>query len=171
MVDKLDPDRLTVAFQERDAEGLLRMAEVDPIETLNHLDGSMRGLRDGPQSPEQVKWLVEQDRRIRLRYGGKQREVDLRILQGAYQGGDLFLTVGAGISQGAGMPGWKTLVLDVLKYALDHGTPEHREKVERNLRRSFARLPEDLREMEVARVLEGIRPASGDPGCSRCGAS
>lgn len=152
----VDAALLSRAFRQRDAGLLSQCAKQAPELTLLHLDGSMRGLRDGELPPEQTRWLVDQDEMIRRQLGWNQRLADLQILRAAYRGGDLYLVAGAGISMAAGMPGWKDLVLEVLDHAIEYGTPAHRSRVEANLRRSIKGNAVDW---EVERVLKGISAA------------
>ncbi len=161
MTKTFDPTQLTSAFIDQDAQFLLQQAEINPEETLNHIDGSMRGLRDGEQSPEQIRWLEEQDKVIRRRIGWKQQNADLEILKGAYQGGDVFLVVGAGVSMAAGMPSWKNLVLEVLDYALDYGSSEHLKRVTENFRRSLKGSKEWV-EDEIKKATDELYPATVD---------
>ena len=158
MPANVDAALLTRAFRQRDATLLSQCCQRAPEFTLLHLDGSMRGLRDGNLPPEQTRWLTEQDGKLRRQLGWAQRAADLQIMRAAYRGGDLYLVVGAGISMAAGMPGWKDLVIEILDHAIEYGTPEHRNRVEANLRRSISGDPH-LVDWNVDLVLKDMRPA------------
>ena len=164
MPGTIDPALLTRAFRARDANALEDCCRKAPEITLLHLDGSMRGLRDGELPPDQTRWLVDQDEKLRRRIGWTQRLADLQILRAAYHGGDVYLVVGAGVSMAAGMPDWKHLVLEVLDHAIEYGTPAYRQRVEANLRRSITG-DESAIDWEVNRVLKDVKPA--DPSLRR----
>jgi hypothetical protein len=100
---------------------LVQLSDAHPVKTLTFLDGMMRGLLDGPYTDEQITWLVDADRTVRRFLGRRQQDADLAILRAAYRHSALYLILGAGISQGAGMPGWKDLVIQVLECALSGG--------------------------------------------------
>ena len=57
----------------------------------------------------------------RRRLGWNQREVDLALLRWIRQSSTLSPVLGAGVSQGAGAPGWPDLVKALLKRALERG--------------------------------------------------
>jgi hypothetical protein len=148
---------LSRALHEQDANKLKRLAGEDPVPVLTNIDASMRGLRDGRHTEKQLEWLRDQDRAIRRSVGAGQRAADIEILRSAYRAGDLFLTVGAGVSMSAGMPGWKALVIDVLEYALYVGSEEHRQSLAENIRAALSFAPATAEE-EVRKSLAGLHP-------------
>ena len=134
MPEAVDAAELTRAFQDRDGDALTVLCERAPESTLFHLDGCMRGLRDGPIPGDLVRWLRDQDNRLRRGLGWGQRLADLHVLRCFYAKGGLYLTVGAGVSMAARMPGWKDLVVEVLEYALEIGSPKDRRYIEKEVR-------------------------------------
>ena len=121
---------------------LRRLGRADPVTTLAFLDVSMRGLTAGYDASSfeallsrddaaraHVEWLVEMDAALRLELGARRRDADVEILRAAYLAGDLVLVVGAGAGMAAGLPGWRELVIRVLRRALWYGSVEHREEL------------------------------------------
>jgi hypothetical protein len=123
---------------------LRQLAMVDPVMTLAFVDVSMRGLTSGyaPMVLEavleedegvraHVEWMLRADARLRDELGWRARDADVEIMRAPYMAGDLVLVVGAGASMAAGLPGWGDLVIRMLRRALWHGSPEHREEARR----------------------------------------
>jgi hypothetical protein len=156
------------AIGQGDGAGLARLAEADPTQILVYLDSSMRGLIAGPPDPARLQWLEKMDislrRRLRMKNvgdktGQTERDVDVAIMRGAYLFGILFPVVGAGISMGAGLPGWKDLVVRVLHFARDLGSKDQRSRVAKEIRQGLAFAPA-WAEKEVEKALAGLIPLS-----------
>ena len=159
MPQVVEVSKLTRAFRARDGEALTALFKRAPEFTLLHLDGCMRGLRDGPIPCDFVQWLRDEDKRLRRGLGWRQRLADLHLLRSAYSQGGLYLTVGAGVSMAARMPGWKDLVVEVLEYALEIGSPDDRQYIEKEVR-SRIHASEEMIGWELKRILADRQPPS-----------
>jgi hypothetical protein len=147
-----------------DLRSVVQLSRTYPIGTLAYLDAMLRGFLEGPHTPEQIHWLVDADRTIRRTLGSRQRNADLAILRAAYRQSALYLVLGAGMSQGAGLPGWKDLVIDVLDHALHVGTAPYRDQMAPDPRRAPAELPAGPVEHQVPKELSEVIPISDDLG-------
>jgi hypothetical protein len=163
----VDPEELSQAIAERDGPRLARLAQADPVGALSQVDAAMRELAGGPPSPETLTWLFETDVVLRRflgftrRLGPRGRDADVAILRQAYRAGALFVAVGAGISQAAGLPGWRRLVLDVLDYALELGSEAQRARVAAKVRGGLSFAPATAEE-EVAKALRDLGPIAAE---------
>ena len=105
------------------------------VEIAGHINGMYRGEQKIAQfnteaespfgSAESVRAriprLLTHLKMSRRRLGWRQRDVDITLLRWIRRSSALSLVLGAGISQGAGAPGWADLVKLLLSMALDRG--------------------------------------------------
>jgi len=139
---------------------LIRLGMADPVRVLVALDAKMRGLWGPACSQEQINWLMSAETAIRRSVGRKrQSEADLAILRAAYAQGALFLVVGAGVGQGAGLPGWKDLVVEMLDYVVTYGSDAHRQRVATATRTALGFAPVTAEE-RIAAELRTLVPLS-----------
>jgi SIR2-like domain len=68
-----------------------------------------------------IEKLLPHLQNSRRRLGWRQREVDIELMRWVRRSCTLSLVLGAGVSQGAGAPGWAELVKLLLQRALEHG--------------------------------------------------
>lgn len=165
MASLVNEKDIAEALSNGDGARLAHLATAEPIRTLAYLDGWMRGLIVGPRPAAELEWLVKMDvvlrRWLRLESAGgsgiTERDVDVAIMRGAYLHGSLFLVVGAGVSMGAGLSGWKDLVIKVLNFALELGSEKQRSRVDHRVRDAFTSAP-NAAEEKVQQSLADLTP-------------
>lgn len=114
-------DKLWRSVLDHDLDGLVAGLSEDYIFVLLSLDRALRTAGNLGRD-EDLAWAMNADEQLRGEIGRAQGQADALRLDLSYALGEICLIAGAGLSQAAGLPGWKDLVIALLRDAEERVT-------------------------------------------------